>query len=101
VEFLVEDAGGSGHPLHVTRADGAAGPGRIAVGDLALIDDGDGLETAVRMLADATRGIAGGEGVRAGIVQQQERAQVLAVGVVGKHRAGGESVAHPVRAGAL
>ncbi len=68
------------------------------MGNLALIDDGDGLETAMRMLADATRRIAGGEGVRAGVVQQQEWAQVLAVGVVGKHRAGGESVAHPVRA---
>jgi len=99
VEFLMEDAGGSGHPLHVTRADGAAGTGRIAMGDFAFVDDGDGLEAAMRMLTDPTRGFAGREAVRPGVVQQQERAQVLAMGVVGEHRTGRKAVAHPVRAG--
>jgi hypothetical protein len=42
------------HPLHVAGADVAAGAGGIAMIHLALIDDGDGLETAVRMHAHAT-----------------------------------------------
>ncbi|KAG1076180.1 hypothetical protein G6F40_017370 [Rhizopus arrhizus] len=53
----------------------------------------------MRVLADPTRGVAGRKAVRASVVQQQERAQVLAVGVVRKQRAGGESVADPMRAG--
>jgi hypothetical protein len=53
VLFLVDDAGGGGHPLHVAGADLAAGPGGIAMLKFALIDDGDGLEAAVRVLIHA------------------------------------------------
>ena len=68
--------------------------------DFALVDDGDGLEAAVRVLADAARAARPGANcVRAGVVEQQERAQVAAVAVVGEQRADRESVADPVRAG--
>ena len=48
---------GRRHPLHVAGADPAACAGRVAVLDLALVDDRHGLEAAVRMLADAAAGL--------------------------------------------
>lgn len=69
--------------------------------DLALVDDGHGLETAVRMLAHATRADGRFEGGRRRMVEQQERAQVLAQAVVAEQRAHRKTVAHPVRARAL
>ena len=55
MEFLVDDPATGGHPLHVARADLAAGARGIAMGQPALVDDGDGLEPAMRVLADAAR----------------------------------------------
>ena len=77
VELLVHDAGRRRHPLHVARADLAAGAGGVAVLDLALVDDGDGLEAAVRMLADAAR-LRGRLELRRRVIEQQERAQIAA-----------------------
>ena len=48
----------------------------IAVGDASLIGDRDGFEAAVRMLADSTR-IAGRKYGRPGIVEHQERADLV------------------------
>ena len=56
----MQDAAGGRHPLHVARADHAALAGGVAVLDLALVDDGHGLEAAMRMLADAARLAAAG-----------------------------------------
>ncbi|MNP58073.1 hypothetical protein D3C76_1529530 [compost metagenome] len=65
----------------------------------ALVDDGHRLEAAVRMLADATALRARREVMRTGMVEQQERADVLAEVVVGEQRAYREAVADPVGAG--
>jgi hypothetical protein len=59
--LLVQDAGGGGHPLHVAGADQAAFAGRVAMLDLALIDDRDGLEAAMRMNADAAGALSRSE----------------------------------------
>ena len=95
----MEDAGGSRHPLHIAGADGAARAGGVAVGDLALIDDGHGLEAAVRVRAHATPSLRGLEVLGTGMVQQQERAQRLAVVGIAEQRTHGKAVAHPVGAG--
>jgi hypothetical protein len=52
------------------------------------------------MHADAPRLVGGGEVSRAGIVEQQERADVVAVAGVGEQRADREAVADPMRPGA-
>jgi hypothetical protein len=72
VEFLVQDPGTGGHPLHVARADGAAAPRGIPVRDAAGINQGDGLEAAVRMLADPQPLLGGREFGRAGVIHEQE-----------------------------
>ena len=54
----------------------------------------------MRVLADATALCGGGEFGGACVIQQQEWADVLAHGVVGKQRAYREAVADPVGAGA-
>src|SRR3546814_9450417 len=64
--------------------------------DLAVIDDGDGLETAMRMLADAAPLLRWFEIVRPGIVEQQEWAYVRAQRVVREERPDREAVAHPM-----
>jgi hypothetical protein len=55
MELLVQDAAAGGHPLHIARADMAAGAGRVLVLDFAVVNDGDRLEAAMRMLADPAR----------------------------------------------
>ena len=51
------------------------------------------------LLAYAAALLCGGEISRPGVVQQEERADMLAQCVVGKERTNGESVAHPVAVG--
>ena len=92
MELFVDDAIGSGHPLHVTRADQATGAGRVAVLQFALIDDGHGLETTVRVLADTASRAGRAEVVRAGIVQQQERADLAGQVVIGEQAAHREAI---------
>jgi hypothetical protein len=53
VVLLVEDAAAGGHPLHVARPDDAGLAGAVPVRDRSLPGDGDGLEAAVRVPADA------------------------------------------------
>ena len=55
MKLLVQDAAGGGHPLDVAGTDHPAVAGGIAVRDLAVVDDGDRLEAAVRVLTDAAR----------------------------------------------
>ncbi|MCY1173522.1 hypothetical protein D9M73_136840 [compost metagenome] len=96
VELFMEDAVGSGHPLHIAGADQAAGTGGVAVFQFALVDDGHGFKAAMRVLADTATRRGRGEVVGAGIVEQQERADVLAQVVVGKQRANRKTVANPM-----
>ena len=67
-----------GHPLHVTGTDHATGTGGIAMGHLALIDNGDRLEPAMRVYTHATRLFARLEMSGRRVVQQQEGTQVPA-----------------------
>ena len=96
VVFLVQDARGRRHPLHVARADGAAGARGVTVGHFALVDDGHGLEAAVRVRSHAAPRRGGREVLGARMVQQQEGAQGLAVVAIAEQRAHGKTVAHPV-----
>ena len=98
VEFLVDQAGSGGHPLHVAGADGAAAARRITVRDAAVIDDGHRLEAAVRMLADAELARGRREVGRAGVVHQQEGRHFLGDVAVGKNALDREAVADPVAA---
>src|SRR3546814_5716132 len=71
----MDDAASRRHPLDVARADGAATAARVPVADFAVIDDGHGFKSAMRMLTNATRGgRVGFEQVRTGVIEQQERA---------------------------
>src|SRR5690554_7583030 len=49
MELLMQYSRSGGHPLHVTGTDHATGTGGIAMGHLALIDNGDRLEPAMRV----------------------------------------------------
>src|SRR3546814_5960418 len=78
VVFFMDDAASRRHPLDVARADGAATAARVPVADFAVIDDGHGFKSAMRMLTNATRGgRVGYEQVRTGVIEQQERADRL------------------------
>ena len=99
MKFLVQDTGASSHPLHVARAYHAALTGRIPVRHFALVDDGHRLETAMGMFTHPTRPAGRRKVGRAGIVEQQKGAQLLAVAAVGEERAYGKAVAYPVRTG--
>ena len=101
MEFLVDDAVAGGHPLDVARADFSTAAAGVAVLEFALVGDGDGLETFVRMSADTAFFIAGGKGMRRGVIEQEEGAQFAAEAVVIKHGADGEAVADPVSGGTL
>src|SRR3546814_13821707 len=92
----MNDAAGGRHPLDVARTDHTAVAGGVTMLDLAGIDDGDGLETAMRMLADAAPLLRWFEIVRPGIVEQQEWAYVRAQRVVREERPDREAVAHPM-----
>lgn len=92
----MQDAACSRHPLDIARADHPAPAGGIPVFDLALIDDGDRLEAAVRMNTDPTGFSRRREVGRSGIVQQQEWTDMIAVRCMGKQGAHRKAVADPV-----
>lgn len=100
MEFLVHDAGPGRHPLHVAFADSTAATARIAMLEFAPVDQSYGLESAVRVRADAPRPARRGELRRAGMVQQQERTDVRgAHAIAGQKRSHGKAVTDPVTAG--
>src|SRR3546814_8293258 len=96
--FHVENAAGGGHSLDVAGTDDPAVARRILMLDLAVIDDGDRLEPAMRMLADAAPLGCRREIMRPRIVEQQEGADVPIQRVIGKERADRETIAHPMAA---
>ena len=71
------------------------------MGDFTVVDDGHGLEAPVRVGADAAAAGGGRELVRAGMVQQQKRAEGAAMVAVAEQRAHREAIAHPVGTGAV
>ena len=60
------------HPLHAARADHAFVAGAVAVRQLAVEDEGDGLEAAVRMRAERQAAVVRRIDLRAVVVQEQE-----------------------------
>ncbi len=96
--LLVEYAAGGSHPLDVSGPDNTAVACRILMLDLAVIDDGDSLESAMRVLTDTATLGGRREIVRSCIVEQQEGADMAAQRVIGKERANRETVAHPMAA---
>ncbi len=78
VVLLVEDAAPGGHPLDVARTDHAGVPGVVLVSDRALPGQGDRLEPAVGMPADAALAACQRrELLRRTVVHQHERAHSL------------------------
>ncbi len=73
MKFIVEHACARGHPLRVAGANDSACARRIAVRDLAVIDDCHGFEAAMRMQTDATRMVCREEIDRPGVIEQDER----------------------------
>ena len=69
--------------------------------DLAREDDGDGLEAAVRVGADATPLRRRGKDVRAGVIEEEEGTQVRPALGVREERLDREAVADPVSSQAL
>src|SRR5690606_30441366 len=98
MELLMQYSRSGGHPLHVTGTDHATGTGRIAMGDLALIDNGDRLEPAMRVYTHATRLFARLELSGRRVVQQQDGPHVPPTPLVIEQGTHGEAVTH--RAGA-
>ena len=96
MKFLVNDPAASSHPLDIAGANLSATAAGVAMFQFALIRDGDGLKTFVRVCANAAPLVAWGKFVRRRIVEQQERTQFASEGVVIKHRADGKSVADPM-----
>ncbi|MNT24677.1 hypothetical protein D3C72_1601640 [compost metagenome] len=92
----MQDPRGSGHPLHIARADLAATAGGVPVLQFALVNDSHGFEATMRMLTNATPFGGRGEFSGAGMIQHQERADVFAQVVVGKQRANRKTVANPM-----
>src|SRR5687767_5139452 len=81
VILLMNDAGSCRHPLDVSRPDRAVAAGGIAVLQLPLVNDRDGFEAAMRMLPDAARRLRGREGVRSGVIEEQEGVESIPVRV--------------------
>src|SRR5690606_13822682 len=97
MKFLVQNTAARSHPLHVSGADQTACAGGILMLNLALINNGDGLEAAMRMLADATRARGRFKMHGRSMVQQQKWAQMLAQAVVAEQRPHRKTVSDPVR----
>jgi len=92
----MNDAACGRHPLDIAGPDHAAVAGGIAMLHLTLIDDGDGLEAAVGMLANAALRRRWLEVMRPGVIEQQEGADMGAEVIVGEQRTHWEAVSHPV-----
>src|ERR1700722_5176590 len=95
----MEDAGACRHPLHIARANDAASPRGIAMGDLTFINNGHSLETAMRMLADAARLAGRFEHSRAAEIQEEKGADLTAELLIVEKSTDGEAVAHPMPVG--
>lgn len=94
MKFLVDDAVAGGHPLYVARVDFSADAAGIAIFQFALIRDGDGFKSFVRMAADAAFFVAGREFIRRGVIEQQKRTQLAAKDRCNQTRSARESCCH-------
>ncbi len=84
------------HPLHVAGTDAATATRTVAMLHLTRVNDSYCLEAAVRVLADTQALLCWREFHRAGVIQQQERADKRPQFRIGKQRAHWKTVADPV-----
>src|SRR5258706_8460083 len=101
VELLVEQPRAGRHPLHVAGSDAALVARGVAMVDFAVVDHRDGFEAAVRMPVDAARRLRRLELHRPGMIEQQERRQLIAEIAVMEYGAHRKAVADPVRLACL
>src|SRR6267154_5790544 len=101
MEFLVDDAVASSHPLHISRSNLSAAAAGVAMLYLALISNRHGFKAFVRMPAHTALFITGRKFIRRGVVEQQERTQLTAKTIVIEHGAHREAVADPVHSRTL
>jgi hypothetical protein len=76
----MHDAASGRHPLHAARTDHALVPGAVAVRQQAVEDEGDGLEPAMRMRAEGQAAVARRVDLRAVVVEEQERIDLVEMG---------------------
>ncbi len=95
MQLLVEQTRAGGHPLHVARDDAPAVAGGVLVLDFSGVDDGDGLEAAMRVPAHPALLVRRLEVGGPRMVQENEGREfrVLLVMEHGVHR---EAVSDPV-----
>lgn len=94
--LLVQNPGGSSHPLYITGTDHASASSGIAMFNFALIDNGHGFKTAMGMAANTARGCRGCKLFRPGIIKMQEGTDVFAHCRMGNHGANWKSITHPM-----
>src|SRR5690348_13373245 len=75
--LLVNDSAPRGHPLHISRGDGAAVAEAVTVGNAARQDVRDGLYAPVRVPGETRQVILGP--IVSKVVQEQERVVVFRV----------------------
>src|SRR6185295_8107727 len=97
MKFFVNDPAAGSHPLDIAGANLSATPAGVAMFQFALICDGDGLKTFVRVCTNAAPFVARRKFVRRRVVEQQKWTEFAPERVVIKNRAHGKSVADPMR----
>jgi hypothetical protein len=78
-DLRVHEPAPRGHPLHAARMDHALVPAGVLVRELALHDEGDGLEAAVRVRPERQPAVVRRIDLRAVVVEEQERVDLLHV----------------------
>ncbi len=94
----MDNAAASRHPLNVTWSDLSATTTGVSMFDLALERDSHCLETFVWVCFHTTPSIGWWEFIRRDVIEQQERAKLLAQTVIVKDGPDRKTVADPVRA---
>ena len=99
MEQFMDDSAADGEPQYIVRSDQVAVAKMVTMDDFTLVYDGHGLKAAMWVHTQTTGGFGCTEIGWAGVVEQQERAHVLARRVVVAEKAAyGKPISHPVRA---
>ena len=96
MEFLVKNSAPCGHPLDVAWPDSSAATTRIAVREFTLVDDGDSLESFMRVPADPALLGGGRKLMGRRIIEQQKWAQLPPESVIVENGADMKPVADPM-----
>ena len=95
----MQDAATGRHPLDIAGADRSTLAGGVAVGDFSIVNNRDGFEAPVGMLADSARFGRRLKFMRPRKVEQQEGAYFGALRSVEKKCPNGKAIAHPMLIG--